>query len=359
MKILYIRFSIDRDNGGYFVCERNLSALQCILGVDNVLICLLSRMSIFSASFSLLTLGNYGLSKYKERQIINRIVEEKVDLVFIEGGMLGSFVKLLHAKRIRTIVFAHNIDSLLYWQRYKNHRSLLNLFRYFSVAYNESRSLKYAYRVMALNNRDANEMQRKYNRYPEIILPITFPNIEINYDRAEKLDIYKPYCLFVGSDFFPNIEGIKWFIENVAPYINYDVRIVGSCCRNCIFKNIFLPANVFLEDFVEDLYSYYINASFVIAPIFSGSGMKTKTIEALRHGKCIVGTSEAFVGIECDYNLIGGLCNTANEFIDCISKLSPNLFNSYAYNLFEKYFTNQVFVSRLHKFLIDEFDCDI
>lgn len=359
MRILYVRFDIDRDNGGYFVCNRNLSALQYILGVDNVSVCLLSRLSIFIASFSLLTFGSYGLSRYMEKQIINRIAEEKIDVVFVEGGMLGNFVKLLHEKGIKTIVFAHNIDSLLYWQRYRNHHSLLNLFRYFSVAYNERRSLKYAYRVMALNNRDADEMKRKYNRYPEIILPITFSNLEIDYSKKGKLNICKPYCLFVGSDFFPNIEGIKWFIENVAPHIDYDVRIVGSCCRNCILKNMLLPKNVFFEDFVEDLYSYYINASFVIAPIFSGSGMKTKIIEALRYGKSIVGTSEAFVGIDCDYNLIGGLCNTAEEFTDRISKLSPDLFNPYAYSLFEKNFTNDVFVSHLRKFLIDEFDCYI
>ena len=41
-------------------------------------------------------------------------------------------------------------------------------------------------------------------------------------------------------------------------------------------------------------------AALVIAPIFDGSGMKTKVAEALMHGKHVVGTPEAFSGYAAD-----------------------------------------------------------
>ena len=41
---------------------------------------------------------------------------------------------------------------------------------------------------------------------------------------------------------------------------------------------------------------WYRGALAVVAPIRSGSGMKTKVAEALMHGKRVVGLPEAFVG---------------------------------------------------------------
>lgn len=80
----------------------------------------------------------------------------------------------------------------------------------------------------------------------------------------------------------------------------------------------------------------YVNASAVICPIFSGSGMKTKTIEALRYGKNVYGTTEAFEGIEVDFNRVGGLCNTAEEYIAGLSGMKRNTFNEYSYEVFMK-----------------------
>ena len=58
---------------------------------------------------------------------------------------------------------------------------------------------------------------------------------------------------------------------------------------------------------VDDLSPFYQNASCVVSPIFLGSGLKTKTIEALMFGKTFLGTDEAFQGVSCDYDTIGGL----------------------------------------------------
>ena len=66
---------------------------------------------------------------------------------------------------------------------------------------------------------------------------------------------------------------------------------------------------------------WYRNAHCVIAPIFDGSGMKTKVAEALMFGKKIIGTSEAFSGYEEIVNIVGWKCDTAAEFIETISRV--------------------------------------
>jgi hypothetical protein len=62
-----------------------------------------------------------------------------------------------------------------------------------------------------------------------------------------------------------------------------------------------------------------MNSLAVVAPIFLGSGMKTKVAEAASYGKVTIGTKEAFEGYE-NYESIGILCNVADDFVQNINK---------------------------------------
>ena len=348
MKILYVRIDLERGNGGYFVCERNLRALRKIAGTDGVDVVLIPRMTMRSVGLSLLRLGSYGVSRGLERRIADQAAAGGYDLVFLEGTLFGTLVRRLRKRGIAAVVFAHNVDSELYRQRYVSHRSLVTAMQYRFVLYNERLSVRHAAGLIVLNRRDAEGMERRFGRKADAILPITCP--EVPQEGATKC-FSRPYGLFVGSDFFPNVEGIKWFITQVAPRIAYDVRVVGSCCKNPALAGLPLPENVYMEGFVDDLSAYYRGAAFVVAPIFSGSGMKTKTVEAMSYGKTIVGTDEAFVGIDCDYARIGGLCRNADEFVCCIESLRIELRNPYTEELFNKEFTDLIFEQRLEDFL--------
>lgn len=61
-----------------------------------------------------------------------------------------------------------------------------------------------------------------------------------------------------------------------------------------------------LRECVDDLSSYYKSALAVVAPIFKGVGYENESVEAMSFGKSIIGTDEAFQGIECDYCSYGG-----------------------------------------------------
>ena len=89
----------------------------------------------------------------------------------------------------------------------------------------------------------------------------------------------------------------------------------------------------------------YYAADVVVMPIFSGSGMKTKTAEALMYGKNILGTKEAFEGYDMDSNCMYG-CQTAEMFIDTFRSMGNNItsFNPHSRNLYlEKYSEKAVF----------------
>ena len=85
-----------------------------------------------------------------------------------------------------------------------------------------------------------------------------------------------------------------------------------------IHKTNCLPDRVEVVGGVDDLGKWYRRARFAVAPIFDGSGMKTKVAEALMHGKRIVGTPAAFVGYEAALPSAGWICRDSSEFIKAI-----------------------------------------
>ena len=346
MNIIYISRRLkEENNGAQQVMSRNLEALKRIGGI-NITEYYLPQGSLKNVAVSLLQLGSYGITRQEEKKIVKLAARVHPDWFFIESSSYGSLVENLHHIGIPSICFAHNLDTEIC-----SRSPLIAWLKYRFTRFNEAKSVRYANKLICLNNRDSNGFRKMFGRKADAILPITFPKrplcINVDFQKEEKF-----YYLFVGSDFFPNVEGIKWFIEHVAPKVDACFRIVGSCCRNTSLATMILPKNVVLVGYSDNLDKEYQNAAGVIAPIFKGSGMKTKTIEALSYGKSIFGTSEAFTGIECDFSRVGALCNTADEFVEALSSTElKKTVNNYSLEIFIRNFSNEVFVERLRDFL--------
>lgn len=56
--------------------------------------------------------------------------------------------------------------------------------------------------------------------------------------------------------------------------------------------------NVKIIGFVDNLVEFYSNADIFICPLFQGSGIKNKVLEAMYLGVPVIGTKEAFSGIK-------------------------------------------------------------
>jgi GT2 family glycosyltransferase/glycosyltransferase involved in cell wall biosynthesis len=105
--------------------------------------------------------------------------------------------------------------------------------------------------------------------------------------------------LFVGSNTAPNIVGLRWFFEHVWPLVRLkrpDIRlsVAGSVARALEQA----PEGVAMLGVVGDLAPLYANAGVVISPLYTGSGLKIKLIEALAEGKAVIGTTITAQGVE-------------------------------------------------------------
>lgn len=275
-----------------------------------------------------------GLSRKCRQRILISIETNNIDVVFLSSSLLGKLAKVVKRKypNIRIISFYHNVERQYAAEQLKV-SGLSKFATYILLTYNEKLSSKYSDYNILLNNRDRLLFQRYYKRDADLIIPIFFKDVfDVKTLQISKY-IYssKPIALFVGSSFFANVEGMKWYLAYVHPFVDEQLIIVGKNMDRIFSSN--LDQNYQVYGYIPDLSELYYNADFVIAPIFSGGGMKTKTAEAFMYGKSIIGTKEAFEGyiVSSDYAIE---CNTASQFIDAINSLisNPNRtsFNKYA-----------------------------
>ncbi len=107
---------------------------------------------------------------------------------------------------------------------------------------------------------------------------------------------------FIGSlDWRPNAEGLIWFLRQVWPYVSKrmpaaSLHIAGRNAPEKVRKQL-TGRNVFFEGEVPDARSFTSSMSVMIAPLFAGSGMRIKILEAMSLGKAVVATPVAAEGM--------------------------------------------------------------
>lgn len=349
MKLLFIssRDVRKKDNGGSQCTNRNYLSFCKILGTENVDIEDLTFESNRSIKRSILTriylfLGfSRGLTYKKLDHLIT--ISNKYDFIFIDTSIYGVIAYYLKRAFYKgtIICFFHNIEYNIQLQKAKINP--LCFFEIFLIYYNEKKACKYSDRLIVLNKRDSNELERLYGSIKTSIIPISLSDKVKDLVKLHESDITSQYptLIFIGNNWYANIHGLRWFIRNVLDYVDIKLQIVGSDMDN--LEETFRHPKIEFLGYVPDLCSVLFNADYVISPIFKGSGMKVKTCESLMYGKNIIGTKEAFIGYDLDFSKVGALCNNKDEFIyfiknRCGTNAKKKKFNEYNRQIFlEKY----------------------
>lgn len=361
-KVLFIGRGIAKDykiDGGEYGARRVYRMVETATGSQNIEKLVIEKPTSIQRIKNMVLFQSYGHTVDLKKRLKN-IFAEDFNFAFFNGSIYGTYAKLLSKKGIKVMTFYHNIEHNFYLDKFKATKNPIHLFMYLYIWYNEYLCTRYSDYTITLNQRDSDELNRIYGKKADVIIPSSYDDSGINNNDINSCNKNKPYLLFVGGNFFANIDGITDFIKNALPQINMNLWIVGSCCEslNKLINEKEYP-KVKLKGFVDDLTQIYRGASAVICPIYLGSGMKTKTVEALKFGKFIFGTREAFEGIEGDYSRIGSLCNNNDEFIEAINnwKLSNQTnYNKYSFDIFTKYYSDSVVFKKFKQFLKD---CDL
>jgi glycosyltransferase involved in cell wall biosynthesis len=112
------------------------------------------------------------------------------------------------------------------------------------------------------------------------------------------LDLQSPILLIIGSGNHINVSCVNEFLDQAWPAIKQKtplckLKIVGKVCNQLKTND----QNVELIPYSSDLGSTYKTATVVINPVYAGTGLKVKSVEALGHGKALVCWPEGAMGI--------------------------------------------------------------
>jgi len=350
-RILLIRKkTVGHFGGRELLSDLNSNSLKCIFGRD-FFSAYISYKTSNRYLYNMLSIFGYidGVSFESIKNIYFEIIKKNISEVFVDGSNYGVFIRHIKKKfpLVRVTCFFHNVEYVFFKHSFSRRPSVRRLFIMLANYIAERASINYSDRIITLTKRDSNILFDVYGRKAEYICPLSIKDMystSLNYEFTN----HPKTALFVGSDFFANVVGINWFIENVLPKVNIRLVIVGRGLSSSIIKS--LPGkDIHILGTVKDIAPCYASCNFVVAPILDGSGMKTKIAEALMFGKKVIGTAEAFVGYEDYADKIGFICGSVDDYVRAIEKFSDVNYYPELRCLYKKYFSASAHTARLRK----------
>lgn len=362
MNIFFIRYKKSKNilEGGEQGSQKNYNVLSQIVGEDHITTYYIHdenrkktvwdyAKGVFYFPFNYY----FGLTPKRVKEIVSLAMG--YDVVFIDRSVFGIIAKKLKETNYkgRIISFFHNVEVPYFKAKLGDKPGVGLILR--CIDQNDRYACRYSDKTIALNPRDDGELYRRYGRHADVLIPVAFKDKYLKDQYSAEMTSSQPLCLFLGAYFPPNNEGIVWFVKQVLPQVNIQMRVVGKGMAQLKAEEPALKDIEVISD-VPDLLPYFEEADIMILPIFKGSGMKVKTCESLMYGKNIIATDEAFVGYELDYDKVGGKCNTAEEFIARIKDFEENprpRFNTYSRQMFVKKYSEEAVVDKFRKVLFE------
>jgi hypothetical protein len=131
---------------------------------------------------------------------------------------------------------------------------------------------------------------------------------------------------FIGSmNWHPNITGIKWFINKVWPCVlekipSATLQIAGRGLRQ---HETVLPSgkNIVIAGETEDARAFMASCHVIIAPLFSGSGLRIKIIDAMSAGRPVVATPVSAEGLQAVNGRELAVAGDPESFCSALSSL--------------------------------------
>lgn len=301
---------------GYNVRVISLSVKNRVLYYDDILFeqvripnnfiyfMFISFIKLISIAFNLKSIKalSYYFSYKFDKRFVNNIIkhtkDNNIDAVILEYPF---YHRYLDKAGIPYVLTNHDIICSS-WTPLKIEKVLLEklLLKY------EKDAIKSAFDVFLVSRNDLeffdNIVKRNYNlvENPPKITDIKTTDLIIN-----KLNLKnKNIILFVGSNWYPNIEAAIFIANNLAPKLKDLIFvIVGDCGAKIKFKtdNVIITGRV-TDDELAELYHH---SKLVLIPLIHGTGSSIKTIEAIGLGKMVLTTSVGVRGIDnINYKLV-------------------------------------------------------
>jgi glycosyltransferase involved in cell wall biosynthesis len=326
-----------------------------------------NRVRIIPAFLNLFSRKSYHISRFEstafKRKLIHLLQQENYDTILLETLYLTPYVSTLRKySKAKIIMRSHNLEYEIWERMLKNMKfNLAKLYLIYLV-----RKLK-RYELKHLNDYDylVTVTQRDLSNFVKLGFAKKGMVIPIGIDT----DDYHPHAIenetpmrisFIGSlDWMPNMEGISWFLNQVWDMYaqkleGIELHVAGRNTPDSFRKDI--RKHMLIHGEVADANEFISSCPVMIVPLFSGSGMRVKILEAMALERVVVTTSLGLEGIQAKHKEQVLIANTANDFVEQLSYCRDNPeavrnMGIKARKLIQKKYDNQVNASRLQEAL--------
>ncbi len=247
----------------------------------------------------------FSVSKHDTRRFrehLRRLVRgNQFDLVHCEWTPYAGFAEEFDG--VPTMIMAHNIESQIWARRAKHGRTFLER-SYFGLqgrrmASFERRAMERADAVATVTDLDQMHVRNWGIRSPAIVEN----GVDLDeFSPSQELPAALEILCLSSLDWFPNVDGVNYLIDEVMPLIvarmpAVRLRIVGRRPPKRLQRKIArLPWLDFVGE-VSDVRPWLARASVVIVPLRIGGGSRIKILEALAMGKPVVSTTIGAEGL--------------------------------------------------------------
>lgn len=290
-----------------------------------------TKIKAFDALKNLFSNKSYNIERFHHKKYEDLITEylktEKFDVVHLEGVYLATYIKLIKQLTDAPIVMrAHNVESEI-WERLAQEAKhpLKKIYLSFlakRMKQFEQRMIHYYDGLVCISKKDEQYFKQSGYVGPSFTLAAS---INKN-DYVVKKEEAQPNTLFfIGSlDWMPNQKGMLWFLQEVWPKLlqAHPLVTLYIAGRNIPDWFVNLDAQrVHIVGEVENAKAFMRSKGIMIVPLFSGSGMRIKIIEAMALAKPMVVTSIAAEGINYTNGVELAIANNADVYFKQLLKL--------------------------------------
>lgn len=301
------------------------------------------RVKPLAAFLNLFTRHSYHVQRFISRefkQVLTEILTSHTfDVIQLETLFMAPYLETIRLhSAAKVFLRAHNIEHLI-WQRVAEETK--NPLKRGYVSHLAKRLKNYEHQtlpefdgIIAITPTDAayfrevlqKETQRNSPQngpnHPVAVTDIPF-GVNLQSLPSFATTVEFPSLYTIGAmNWIPNQEGVKWFLLHVwmdvhqqFPDLKY--YLAGREMPDWM-RRLDLP-NVVVMGEVADAGAFIASKSIMIAPLFSGSGIRVKIIEGMAAGKTIISTTLGAEGIRCTNRENILIANLPCEFFEMIS----------------------------------------
>jgi len=248
------------------------------------------------ALISLLKGQSYNVSRfydeYFETLVTSSIKKEHFDIVHLESIFVLPYLdSIRECFAGKIVVRTHNVEHRIWENLSINERNPIKK-KYLKILAQqlekyESVRLSEVDGIVSISDSDTNV-------FIEMGCNDSIKTIPFGINLGPLQKVNNNGLFFLGSlDWQPNIDGINWLSKMVSSSLVSKVIVAG---RNPS-KEISLSDNLIMKGEVDDAEQFMKERGVMLVPLFSGSGIRIKILEAMAWGVPVIATSKAVEGL--------------------------------------------------------------